>query len=81
MKMQTVNSVVLWQIFLPGLQRRAGWNSSLEACPASMALRALKLGETDAISVVDGDYLWDERNHMNTTLRFLNTPWCNDYPG
>ena len=39
-----------------------------------MALRALKLGETDAISVVDGDYLWDERNHMNTTLRFLNTP-------
>ena len=44
------------------------------ACPAATALRAVKLGETDAISVVDGDYLWDERNHMNTTLRFLNTP-------
>ena len=56
------------------ITEKSGLEFQFEACPASMALRALKLGETDAISVVDGDYLWDERNHMNTTLRFLNTP-------
>lgn len=53
---------------------KSGLNFVFEARPASSALAALKNGETDVISVVDGDYLWDERNHMNTTLRFLHTP-------
>ena len=56
------------------IAEKSGLDFQFEACPAATALRAVKLGETDAISVVDGDYLWDERNHMNTTLRFLNTP-------
>ncbi len=53
---------------------KSGLKFQFEARPASAALTALKYGETDVISVVDGDYLWDERNHMNTTLRFLHTP-------
>ena len=56
------------------IAEKSGLDFQFEACPAATALRAVKLGETDAVSVVDGDYLWDERNHMNTTLRFLNTP-------
>ena len=56
------------------IAEKSGLDFQFEACPAATALRAVKLGETDAISVVDGDYLCDERNHMNTTLRFLNTP-------
>ena len=56
------------------IAEKSGLDFQFEACPAATALRAVKLGETDAISVVDGDYLWDERTHMNTTLRFLNTP-------
>lgn len=53
---------------------KSGLTFEFEDRPASAALTALKNGETDVISVVDGDYLWDERNHMNTTLRFLHTP-------
>ena len=56
------------------IAEKSGLDFQFEACPAATALRAVKLGETDAVSVVDGEYLWDERNHMNTTLRFLNTP-------
>lgn len=56
------------------IAKRSGLEFQFEARPASASLAALKCGETDVISVVDGDYLWDERNHMNTTLRFLHTP-------
>lgn len=52
----------------------SGLEFQFEAHPASASLTAIKCGETDVISVADGDYLWDERNHMNTTLRFLHTP-------
>ena len=56
------------------IAEKSGLEFQFEAHTASESLTALKSGETDVISVVDGDYLWDERNHMNTTLRFLNTP-------
>lgn len=52
----------------------SGLTFQFEARPAAEALQALRQGETDVIGVVDGDYLWDERNHMNTTLHYLHTP-------
>ena len=56
------------------ITEKSGLEFQFEAHPASESLDTLRLGGTDVISVVDGDYLWDERNHMNTTLRFLHTP-------
>lgn len=53
---------------------KSGLSFQFEARSALESLSALKRGETDVIAVADGDYLWDERNHMNTTLRFLHTP-------
>lgn len=45
-----------------------------EAASAHKALEALQQGEIHAICVADGDYLWDERNDMNSTLYYLKAP-------
>lgn len=37
------------------------------------ALKLLKKGKIDALSVSDGDYLWDGRNKVNSTLAYLHT--------
>lgn len=53
-------------------------NSGLEfrfaAYPQSEALELLKAGEIDVLCISDGDYLWDSRNKINSTLYYLSTP-------
>lgn len=56
------------------IKETSGIGFQFNASPAAQSLEALKQGKTDVICVVDGDYLWDERNQMNTTLRYLHTP-------
>lgn len=56
------------------IAQRSGLEFQFSASTAVDSLEALRRGETDVISVVNGDYLWDERNQMNTTLRYLHTP-------
>lgn len=56
------------------ISQGSGLVFTFEARTAAESLEALKQGETDVLSVVDGDYLWDERNNMNTTLYYLNAP-------
>lgn len=38
------------------------------------ALEQLKQGNLDVMCLVDSDYLWDERNDMNSTLYYLRVP-------
>lgn len=45
-----------------------------EAHPQSEALELLSQGKVDALCVSDGDYLWDGRNHINSTLYYLSSP-------
>lgn len=59
---------------LAQIAQKSGLEFQFNASSAVDSLEALARGETDVISVVDGDYLWDERNQMNTTLRYLHTP-------
>lgn len=56
------------------IAEHSGLTFQYVASPARKALEAMRRGEIDAICVADGDYLWDERNHMNTTLRYMHSP-------
>ena len=56
------------------IAEKSGLKFQFNASSAVDSLEAMARGEIDVISVVDGDYLWNERNQMNTTLRYLHTP-------
>ena len=42
---------------------------SMQGC-----LEAFRAGQADVLCAVDGDYLWNERNGLNATLYYLQTP-------
>lgn len=45
-----------------------------EAHSQSEGLELLRQGKVDALCHSDGDYLWDGRNNMKSTLYYLSTP-------
>ena len=52
----------------------SGLQFRFEAHPQAEALELLEEGNIDVLCVSDGDYLWDRRNHINSTIYFLRTP-------
>lgn len=56
------------------IANNSGLQFRFEAHPQPEALRLLEEGSIDVLCVSDGDYLWDRRNQINSTLYFLRTP-------
>lgn len=52
----------------------SGLKFQFEAHSQPEALELLRAGKIDAICVSDGDYLWDRRNNINSTLCYLRAP-------
>lgn len=52
----------------------SGLRFQFEAHSQPEALELLRAGKVDAICVSDGDYLWDRRNGINSTLCYLRAP-------
>ncbi len=55
------------------IAENSGLTFQFEAHPQSEALTLLQRGEIDALCLSDGDYLWDGRNNINSTLYYLST--------
>lgn len=53
---------------------RSGLKFRFEAHTQSDSLNLLQQGKIDALCLSDGDYLWDGRNNINSTLYYLSTP-------
>ncbi|MCH1983038.1 EAL domain-containing protein [Ruminococcus sp. OA3] len=56
------------------IAENSGLEFRYEAHPQSDALKLLQQGKIDALCLSDGDYLWDSRNSINSTLYYLRTP-------
>ncbi|WP_125140306.1 transporter substrate-binding domain-containing protein [Clostridium transplantifaecale] len=52
----------------------SGLTFHFEAHSQSKALELLRQGKIDALCHSDGDYLWDGRNNIKSTLYYLSTP-------
>lgn len=56
------------------IEDNSGLQFQYEAHNQEEALALLQLGKIDALAVYDGDYLWDSRYNMNSTLYYLRAP-------
>lgn len=56
------------------IAENSGLEFRFEAHSQSDALELLQQGEIDALCLSDGDYLWDGRNKINSTLYYLSSP-------
>lgn len=56
------------------ISQYSGLQFEYEAHPQSEALELQSKGAIDILCISDGDYLWDRRNHLNSTLYYLSTP-------
>lgn len=56
------------------ISENSGIEFRFEAHAQSEGLELLRQGKIDALCLSDGDYLWDGRNHIKSTLYYLSTP-------
>lgn len=56
------------------IQANSGLKFRFEAHPQLEGLELLRQGKIDALCHSDGDYLWDGRNNIKSTLYYLSTP-------
>lgn len=56
------------------IEANSGLQFRYEAHTPAEALELLQLGKIDVLAAYDGDYLWDSRYHINSTLYYLRTP-------
>lgn len=56
------------------IRANSGIQFRFEAHPQSEGLELLRQGKIDALCHSDGDYLWDGRNNIKSTLYYLSTP-------
>lgn len=56
------------------IAKNSGLRFEFEAHNQTEALQLLQQGKISALALSDGDYLWDGRNNINSTLYYLRAP-------
>ena len=56
------------------ISKNSGLRFEFEAHNQTEALQLLQQGKISALALSDGDYLWDGRNNINSTLYYLRAP-------
>lgn len=56
------------------IAENCGLTFEFEAHSQSEALELVRQGKIDALCLSDGDYLWDGKNNINSTIYYLSTP-------